>query len=141
MKTRRPEYVTLGGLADFILPSLVAGASGMIVSGGNVAARSCVHVHDLWIRGQFSAALKAQRILSAGDWAHMRMGVRGTQLVLQQDFGYGGSPRRPLGVPGLEEVATKDTFEEIETLMKLDSELATSTEQDLYLYRTSLRHA
>lgn len=41
MKTRRPEYVTVGGLADFSLSGLVAGASGMIVGGVNVAARWC----------------------------------------------------------------------------------------------------
>lgn len=129
MKSRKPDYVTLGGLADFILPGLVAGASGMIVGGGNVAARSCVHVHDLWARGELAAAHEAQCILSTGDWAHTRIGVGGTKAVLQKYFRYGGSPRRPLGVPDHEAAATKDMFEEIASLMKLEFDLAASAEK------------
>ncbi|KAJ9633835.1 4-hydroxy-2-oxoglutarate aldolase, mitochondrial [Knufia peltigerae] len=124
MKGCKPSYVTLGGLADFILPGLVAGASGMIVGGANVAPRSCVRVCDLWARGQVSDAYEAQCILSTGDWAHTRMGLGGTKAVLQETFGYGGAPRRPLRLPDPGEAATKNMFEDIEPLMQLESELA-----------------
>lgn len=123
MDSARPGYASLGGLADFILPGLVAGATGMIVGGGNVAPHTCVRVYDLWSNGELPAAQDVQRILSAGDWAHTRMGVGGTKAVLQRYFGYGGSPRRPLRLPGDESVNTRNMFSEIEPLMKMEAEL------------------
>lgn len=91
-----PYYVTLGGLADFILPALVAGASGVIAGGSNVFPKICRHVFQSFCDGSLEDAIRAQKLLNKADWAHTKRGVAGTKAVLQKHFGYGGIPRRPL---------------------------------------------
>ncbi|KAL3300138.1 dihydrodipicolinate synthase [Colletotrichum asianum] len=95
MKSRQ-SYALFGGLADFTLPALVAGATGVIAGGANVAPRTCVQVFDLWQEGLVEEAREMQAILAKGDWEHTARGISGTKAALNDLFGYGGSPRRPL---------------------------------------------
>lgn len=89
-------YVALGGLADFILPALVAGASGVIAGGANVFPKACVHVFQSFCSGNIEEAIRAQNLLNKADWAHTRSGIAGTKAILQKHFDYGGIPRSPL---------------------------------------------
>ncbi|KAK1711602.1 hypothetical protein CaCOL14_003339 [Colletotrichum acutatum] len=97
MKARQ-SYSLFGCLADFILPALVAGATGVIAGGANVTPRACVQVFDLWQEGRVKEARELQAILANGDWKHTARGISGTKAALDALFGYGGSPRRPLKV-------------------------------------------
>lgn len=104
MKTKTSSsnaYATFGGLADFILPALVSGATGAIAGGANVTPRACVRVFDLYKQGKLEEAIEAQSLLAQGDYEHTARGIQGTKAALQTFFRYGGIPRRPLrGVPG-----------------------------------------
>ncbi|KAF4835669.1 L-threo-3-deoxy-hexylosonate aldolase [Colletotrichum tropicale] len=95
MKSRH-SYAFFGGLADFILPALVAGATVVIAGGANVTPRTCAQVFDLWQEGLVEEAREMQAILAKGDWEHTARGISGTKAALNDLFGYGGSPRRPL---------------------------------------------
>ncbi|KAK1625358.1 hypothetical protein BDP81DRAFT_483689 [Colletotrichum phormii] len=95
MKSRQ-SYALFGGLADFILPALVAGATGVIAGGANVTPRTCVRIFDLWQEGLVEEAREMQAILAKGDWEHTVRGISGTKAALNDLFGYGRSPRRPL---------------------------------------------
>ncbi|KAK2728233.1 hypothetical protein CKAH01_11227 [Colletotrichum kahawae] len=86
MKTRQ-FYALFGGLADFILPALVAGASGVIAGGANVTPRTCVRVFDLWQEGLVEEAREMQAILAKGDWEHTARGISGTKAALNDLFG------------------------------------------------------
>ncbi|KAI8276259.1 L-threo-3-deoxy-hexylosonate aldolase [Colletotrichum sp. SAR 10_98] len=97
MKSRQ-SYALFGGLADFILPALVAGATGVIAGGANVTPWTCVQVFDLWQEGLVEEAREMQAILAKGDWEHTARGISGTKAALNDLFGYGGSPRRPLKI-------------------------------------------
>ncbi|GAB7354332.1 hypothetical protein MBLNU459_g4844t1 [Dothideomycetes sp. NU459] len=99
-------YLTLGGLADFALQALVAGGSGYIAGGANIAPRTCVKVYELFREGKFKEAMKQQRILSEGDWHHTKAGIAATKAIVQKQHGYGGIPREPLSAMA-EESATE----------------------------------
>ncbi|KAI8221067.1 L-threo-3-deoxy-hexylosonate aldolase [Colletotrichum sp. SAR 10_86] len=77
MKSRQ-SYALFGGLADFILPALVAGATGVIAGGANVTPRTCVQVFDLWQEGLVEEAREMQAILAKGDWEHTARGISDT---------------------------------------------------------------
>lgn len=70
MKSRQ-TYAIFGGLADFILPAFVAGATGVIAGGANVTPKTCVKVFDLWREGKVEVAREMQAVLAQGDWEHM----------------------------------------------------------------------
>lgn len=115
-------YFTFGGLADFILPALVSGATGVIAGGGNIAPQTCVRVFQLWQDGKLKEAQELQRVLATGDWEHTKMGISGTKAVLEQHVGYGGVPRRPL--KGIDEASMSGMLEAIRPLMDLESRLS-----------------
>ncbi|KXH53161.1 dihydrodipicolinate synthase [Colletotrichum nymphaeae SA-01] len=71
----RQSYALFGGLADFILPALVSGATGVIAGGANVTPRTCVRVFDLWQAGRVEEAREMQAILANGDWEHTARGI------------------------------------------------------------------
>ncbi|MCJ1313048.1 hypothetical protein MMC25_006724 [Agyrium rufum] len=94
-------FMCLGGSADFTLPTLIAGGSGIITGLGNVAPKACVKVFDLYCRGDVAKAQEMQKVVARGDWAAIAGGIAGTKFAMQEFFGYGGFPRRPL--PRVEE--------------------------------------
>ena len=42
----------MGGSADFTLPTLIAGGSGIVTGLGNFAPKACVKVFELWAEGK-----------------------------------------------------------------------------------------
>ncbi|KIW23629.1 uncharacterized protein PV07_11815 [Cladophialophora immunda] len=89
-------WMCMGGSADFILQTLVAGGSGVVVGLGNLVPKLCVKVFDLYKAGKLEEAQKLQAILARADLVVGEGGVAGTKSGLQTWFGYGGIPRRPL---------------------------------------------
>jgi len=51
----------------------------------------------MWDEGRFMEAMEAQQLLSAADWVLTKTAIPGTKSALQNYYGYGGYPRRPLG--------------------------------------------
>ncbi|KAG7068890.1 dihydrodipicolinate synthetase family protein [Colletotrichum scovillei] len=109
------------GLADFILPALVSGATGVIAGGANVTPRTCVRVFDLWQAGRVEEAREMQAILANGDWEHTARGISGTKAALTDLFGYGGSPRPPLKV--LSEAAVLELRTGMRELITIEEQL------------------
>jgi 4-hydroxy-2-oxoglutarate aldolase len=89
-------FMCMGGSADFTLQTLIAGGSGIITGLGNVVPKACVRVFDLYASGKVAEAQKAQVIVAHGDWGVIKYGITGTKTGLENYFGYGGYPRRPL---------------------------------------------
>jgi L-threo-3-deoxy-hexylosonate aldolase len=89
-------YMAFGGICDFTTQTLVSGGSGIIAGGANVMPKVCVKVWDLWAEGKRDEAEKLQKVLSTGDWVLTKAAIAGTKGAIQEYFGYGGNPRRPL---------------------------------------------
>jgi L-threo-3-deoxy-hexylosonate aldolase len=89
-------YWAVGGLADITLQSLVAGGSGVIAGGANIAPRVCVEVYKLFEQGKLAEAMKLQAVLSQGDTGHTAAGMGPTKCLVEHYFGYGGVARSPL---------------------------------------------
>ncbi|KAG7072841.1 dihydrodipicolinate synthetase family protein [Colletotrichum scovillei] len=136
MKVRQ-SYALFGGLADFILPALVSGATGVIAGGANVTPRTCVRVFDLWQAGRVEEAREMQAILANGDWEHTARGISGTKAALTDLFGklrnrlsqQAFRRRRADLIRDLRERADNNNIDESETLAKTRRENAALREQ------------
>lgn len=112
-------FMAMGGSADFIIPTLAVGGSGVICGLGNIAPKACVKLVGLYAAGKMKEAKKLQAVVARGDWAAISGGVVGTKSALQTYFGYGGLARRPLPRMGKDEIMkyAKD-FKELVDLEK-----------------------
>ena len=107
-------FMCMGGSADFTLPTMVAGGSGIVTGLGNVTPKACVKVFELWAAGKLEEAQKAQAVVARGDWAAISGGIVGTKSGLETYFGYGGLARRPLPKPSKQDVVRyAESFKEI----------------------------
>lgn len=97
-------FMCMGGSADFTLPTMVQGGSGIVTGLGNVTPKACVKVFDLWAAGKLEEAQRVQAIVARGDWAAIAGGIVGTKSGLDTYFGYGGVARRPLPKASKEDV-------------------------------------
>ena len=97
-------FMCMGGSADFTLPTMVAGGSGIVTGLGNVAPKACVKVFDLWVAGKLEEAQKVQAVVARGDWAAIAGGIVGIKSALKSYFDYGGFARRPLPKPSKQDV-------------------------------------
>ncbi|KAI5479172.1 Zn(2)-C6 fungal-type transcription factor [Pseudohyphozyma bogoriensis] len=98
----REDFGVLGGFVDFLGPSLLLNSAGCITGTANVAPKSCRKLYELTLSGLAGSATDLQKgvalqeIVSAGDWALQKGGISGTKYALEQAFGYGGVPRKPI---------------------------------------------
>lgn len=97
-------FMAMGGSADFIVPTLSVGGSGVICGLGNIAPKACVKLVNLYAAGKMKEAKKLQAVVARGDWAAISGGIVGTKSVLETYFGYGGVARRPLPRPAKDEI-------------------------------------
>lgn len=101
-----PEFVTLGGFADFLLPTVGAGrAHGAIMGLANIYPRSIVKLMSLALKEQADAiskeekkeALRLQDLCAGADAAFARAGIAGTKWWLKEHSGFPSARvRRPL---------------------------------------------
>ncbi len=107
-------FMCMGGSADFTLPTMIAGGSGIITGLGNVTPKACVKVLELWAAGKLEEAQKVQSLVARGDWAAIAGGIVGTKSALESYFGYGGLARRPLPKPSKQDVMKySENFREV----------------------------
>jgi len=114
-------YMAFGGMCDFTAQTLVSGGSGIIAGGANVMPKVCVKVWNLYSEGKRDEAFELQKILSKGDWVLTKAAIAGTKMGIQNYFGYGGYPRRPL--KRLDEVKTAGIKDGIAEVMKVELSL------------------
>ncbi|ADV23388.1 dihydrodipicolinate synthetase [Cryptococcus gattii E566] len=93
-----PEFLTLGGFADFLAPAMLGGRGhGAIMGLGNIYPRSLVRLfelsHKIATDAQPSAqdlkkALELQDLVSGADASFSRAGIAGTKWYLKTHSGY-----------------------------------------------------
>ncbi|KIH90270.1 hypothetical protein SPBR_00730 [Sporothrix brasiliensis 5110] len=94
-----PEFLVLGGSADFTVQTLVAGGHGILAGLANIAPKACVKTIELFNKGRLAEAQAMQETLSQGDWTAIQGGVVGVKAGLEAWSGYGGYARSPLPKP------------------------------------------
>lgn len=100
-----PTFVTLGGFADFLAPTVAGGrAHGAIMGLGNIYPRSLVHLLELSLRAKetqswpdLQKAVALQDLVADADDAFAKAGIAGTKWWLNKHNGYPNARvRRPL---------------------------------------------
>ncbi|KAI9734115.1 MAG: hypothetical protein M1818_006682 [Claussenomyces sp. TS43310] len=99
----QPEFLVLGGSADFTLQSLVGGGHGILAGLANLAPKACIETIRLYRSGDLEGARKLQEIVARGDWAAIQGGIVGTKAGMEAHLGYGGYARSPLPRPTTDE--------------------------------------
>ncbi|KAF2150236.1 aldolase [Myriangium duriaei CBS 260.36] len=112
------EWMAFGGMADFTMQTAASGGSGIIAGGANVFPKMCVKVWELWKEGKLAESIKLQEELSKADWVLTRLAIPGTKAAIEEAYGYGGYPRRPLRRLG--EEGQRDVKEVIGKYLKLE---------------------
>lgn len=116
------DFVTLGGSADFILPTLVSGGQGTIAGLANIAPRCCVRIMELYWQGNLAQAQRLQAIVAEADWVAIQGGFVAVKAGLQLCENYGGIPRRPCTPP--DRAATVKLSEQLREVIRLEQGLA-----------------
>jgi dihydrodipicolinate synthase/N-acetylneuraminate lyase len=100
----REEFAVFSGLADALVPSLAAGASGAIAGLCNLVPKTVVKAYDLARSGADKKELtKIQKLMADADAIVTKTGViAGTKYALEYFYGYGGQGRRPIQPPTVE---------------------------------------
>lgn len=120
----KPGFLTMGGSADFILPTLVVGGHGVIAGVANLAPKACVEIMKLYEQGNATKARELQAIVARGDWVAIKGGFIAVKSGLEVFYGYGGAPRRPCVTPGEKELAAMKV--EFQEMIDLEKSLASS---------------
>ena len=120
-KSKGSGWMAFGGMADFTAQTLASGGSGIIAGGANVLPKTCVRVWNLWAEGKLEEAIELQKSLSKGDWVLTKAAIPGTKAAIEEFYGYGGYPRKPL--QRLSESGRKQVVEGIAEVMKIEKSL------------------
>lgn len=116
---QQPEFLVLGGSADFTVQSLIAGGHGILAGLANIAPKTCLKTMELFSSGNFAEAQEMQEVVAAGDWTAIQGGVVGTKEGLRAWTGYGGYCRSPLPKPSADQTqAWKEGFRDLVVLEK-----------------------
>jgi 4-hydroxy-2-oxoglutarate aldolase len=91
----KSNFLTTGGSADFILPSLIAGGDGVIAGLANLAPKACVRVMELYRAGKVAQARELALVVARADWVAIKGGFVAVKGALAAFEGYGGEPRAP----------------------------------------------
>jgi len=128
-----PEFVTLGGFADFLAPTVAGGrAHGAIMGLGNIYPRSLVHLLELSLRAKetesfadLRKAIELQDLVAGADESFAKAGIPGTKWWLHKHDGYtNGRVRRPMLDFSEEKGAALEKDEAVVRLMEVEKSLA-----------------
>jgi 4-hydroxy-2-oxoglutarate aldolase len=121
-------FRAFAGSADFTIQALAVGGHGIIAGLGNLAPRVCVRLLRLWHQGQTDKALELQGLVARADWVAIQGGFVSVKAALQHHHGYGGLPREPCALPGVDALAAQMRgFAEVMELEKTLAAAATAT--------------
>lgn len=125
-----PDFLTLGGFADFMAPTVAAGrAHGAIMGLGNVYPKALAKLFELSESSKknpsdLAKALELQDLASAADLSFARAGIAGTKWWLQKHNGYPSRRvRRPLLDFTDEQGAALEKEEAVVNFMKVEQSL------------------
>jgi 4-hydroxy-2-oxoglutarate aldolase len=99
LKTRQKEvgFQILVGVAQKLLPSLEAGATGAILAFAAPAPTACYEIYAAWKEGDSELArLKQERISASSNRVAGELGVPALKYASDLNGYYGGPPRLPL---------------------------------------------
>lgn len=128
-----PQFITLGGFADFLAPTVAGGrAHGAIMGLGNIYPRSLVHLLELSLRAKetksfedLEKAVALQDLVADADDAFAKAGIAGTKWWLHKHDGYPNSRvRRPLLDFSAERGAALEKDSAVTNLMQVEKSLA-----------------
>lgn len=103
-KQSNAPFLTLGGFADFMLPTVLGGkAHGAIMGLGNIypyALAELFYGSEAILKSKSTENLAEvthlQGLASEADWAFVAVGIAGTKWYLEKTKGYGGNTRLPI---------------------------------------------
>ncbi|KAG7092555.1 hypothetical protein E1B28_008904 [Marasmius oreades] len=128
-KNSHAPFLVLGGFIDFLTPSAYANAHGAITGLGNVAPYAVAELFRLTRAARedlsiLPAAQHLQGIIARADYTIAKASIAGTKYLLEELYGYGGAPRRPL--PPIDPSAGQALWEHPHTqdLVRLERELS-----------------
>lgn len=91
------DFAVLAGSANFLLPSLVLGASGGTLALANIMPEECVQIQKLYEAGCLDDAKNLQmKLLEINSAVTALWGVAGLKAAMDLLGLYGGPPRLPL---------------------------------------------
>jgi 4-hydroxy-2-oxoglutarate aldolase len=119
--TASTGFATMGGSADFLLPTLVAGGHGVIAGLGNLCPKAHVEAMRLYEKGDVKGAQRVAVVLARADWVAIKGGFVAVKVGLRKFYGSENVPRLPCVMPG--EMAIAGMEEGFSEVMELESSL------------------
>jgi len=119
--TASTGFATMGGSADFLLPTLVAGGHGVIAGLGNLCPKAHIHAMRLYEKGDVKGAQRVAVVLAEADWVAIKGGFVAVKVGLRKFYGCESVPRLPCTMP--QEMAIADMERGFSEVMKLESSL------------------
>jgi 4-hydroxy-2-oxoglutarate aldolase len=121
--TASTGFATMGGSADFLLPTLVAGGHGVIAGLGNLCPRAHVHAMRLYEEGKVAEAQRIAATLARADWVAIQGGFIAVKVGLQRFYDHTSPPRLPCVMP--EKSARVEIEAGFAEMMELEFSIAT----------------
>ncbi|WVQ96034.1 hypothetical protein IAU59_003134 [Kwoniella sp. CBS 9459] len=129
-----PEFLTLGGFADFLAPAVLGGRGhGAIMGLGNIYPRSLAKLFELTWKVHTASSpsaedlkksLELQDLVSEADKAFFKAGISGTKWFLQKNSGHPSKRmRRPLLDFSDEAGAALEKSSDVTNLLKYEQAL------------------
>lgn len=97
--TASKGFATMGGSADFLLPTLVAGGHGVIAGLGNLCPKAHVQTMRLYEKGNVAEAQRIAATLARGDWVAIQGGFIAVKVGLERFYDHTNPPRLPCVMP------------------------------------------
>jgi len=119
--TASKGFATMGGSADFLLPTLVAGGHGVIAGLGNLSPKAHVQAMRLYEKGRVTEAQRIAAILARGDWVAIQGGFIAVKVGLERFYDHDNPPRLPCVMP--EQAARVEIEAGFAEMMELESSL------------------
>jgi dihydrodipicolinate synthase/N-acetylneuraminate lyase len=119
--TASKGFATMGGSADFLLPTLVAGGHGVIAGLGNLSPKAHVQAMRLYEKGRVTEAQRIAAILARGDWVAIQGGFIAVKVGLERFYDHANPPRLPCVMP--EQAARVKIEAGFAEMMELESSL------------------
>ncbi|KAH9952044.1 dihydrodipicolinate synthetase [Amylocystis lapponica] len=122
-------FLVLGGYADFLVPSTFANGHGAITGLADVAPRTVVKLFELAKAAsqdisRLPDAQRLQGIVGRADYTIAKGSIAGTKALLQQLYGYGGNPRKPLPPIDPESAEALWNHPHVQELVRFERELS-----------------
>jgi 4-hydroxy-2-oxoglutarate aldolase len=114
-------FATMGGSADFLLPTLVAGGHGVIAGLANLCPKAHVEAMRLYEKGDVKGAQRIAVVLARADWVAIKGGFVAVKVGLRKYYGCQNVPRLPCIMP--QDTAITEMESGFSEVMELESSL------------------